>query len=282
MDLWRWLGRSRGQARQDASGTSPNDAKGEWVATADPTNVVAALAAAGIVVPTLRFIGTPGSTRALWSFHAPANQLLPWWRQLHAAHGVTGMWPVILGPDPDLEEIWDSGEDPDDAVAAGLAMDGAARLAEIRVEMTTEHAQWSDSVEAWPPRGDATDMDVSDENGFYLARKDGWIGLIAASHGYLVPGLLTWTGAANHGLEGSDHVAILKYWHDRHGAELVSLGWDVLELSVPRPPSDPQTAMAVAEEQWWYCPDIVDQGVETLDALAAVQVPAHHWYFWWD
>ncbi|MEY9858019.1 hypothetical protein ABH935_003632 [Catenulispora sp. GAS73] len=28
--------------------------------------------------------------------------------------------------------------------------------------------------------------------------------------------------------------------------------------------------------------DIVDQGVETLAALAQEQVHTHHWYFWWD
>lgn len=255
---------------------------GQPAVAADPTNVAAAFAAAGIEVPALRFIGTLGSAPGLWAFHTPANQLLPWWRRLRAVHGRTGLWPVILGPDPQLEEIWESSGDPQDAVAAGLAMDGAVRLAQIGAEMTAEHEQWSDSVATWPPRGDTTGMNVHNETDFSLARDDGWIGLIAATDGYLVPGLLTWTGAANHGLEPSDHVAILKYWHERYGVELVTLGWDVLELSVLRPPTDAQTAMAVAEEQWWYCPDIVDQGAETLDALAAVQVSGHRWYFWWD
>ncbi len=31
-----------------------------------------------------------------------------------------------------------------------------------------------------------------------------------------------------------------------------------------------------------YCPDIVDQGVGTLDALATVLVSGSVWFFWWD
>lgn len=235
------------------------------------SGATAALAAAGIVVPPLDIVDP--SAGGLLAFHAPAEQLVPWWRRLRAAHDVTGLWPLLLGPDPQRRDF---GADPGEAVAAGLAMDGATRLAELRADMTAEHEQWSDSTEPWPPRGDAPVVDLGDDDEFYLAREDGWIGLIAAAHGYLVPGMLTWTGATNHELDGSDHVAILKYWHQRHGAELVSLGFDVLELTVPRPPTDPLTTMAVAEEQWWYCPDIVDQGVETLDALAAVQVTRHH------
>lgn len=282
MGVWRWLRRSGSQGRQRLRGAGANPVDGQPATAADPTGVTAAIAAAGLTVPPLRFVAKLGSAGGFWAFHAPAHELLPWWRRLRAAHGVSELWPVILGPDLELGEIWESGEDPAEAVAAGLAMDGAARLAEIRADMTAEHEEWSDSAEAWPPRGNATGMDVHDDSDFFLAQRDGWIGLIGAAHGYLVPGLLTWTGATNHGLEAADHVSILRYWHERNGAELVSLGLDVLELTVPRPPADPQTVMAVAEEQWWYCPDIVDQGVETLDALAAVQVSGHRWYFWWD
>ena len=35
-------------------------------------------------------------------------------------------------------------------------------------------------------------------------------------------------------------------------------------------------------EQFAYCPDIVDQGAGTLEALAAVLVNASVWFFWWD
>jgi len=35
-------------------------------------------------------------------------------------------------------------------------------------------------------------------------------------------------------------------------------------------------------EMYSYCPDIIDQGVGTLEALAADLMAGHWWYFWWD
>ena len=47
------------------------------------------------------------------------------------------------------------------------------------------------------------------------------------------------------------------------------------------PPTERAEAEAVARAQYNYCVDIVDQGVETLAALAEEQVHSHRWYFWW-
>lgn len=35
-------------------------------------------------------------------------------------------------------------------------------------------------------------------------------------------------------------------------------------------------------EQYRYCIDIVDQGVTSVSALAAILMEAPYWYFWWD
>jgi hypothetical protein len=263
VNLWRRLRRSR-----------------------DPrsTPVLAALAAARIAVPPLHFVDAdpPGTGRGVWAFHAPADQLLPWWHRLRTAHHVTKLWPVILGPHTELGEVWVTTEDPDDVVAAGLAMDATAMLAQRRTDVQPYPA-YDSGVDVRPaPRGDATGLGAQEADDFSLAEEDGWLGLVAAPHGYVVPGLLSWSGAANVNLDGADQVAILKRWHDRFGAELVALGFDILELYVPRPPTDAETALAVAEEQWVYCPDAVDQGARDLDTLAAVQVRSHRWSFWWD
>ncbi|WP_414650247.1 DUF4253 domain-containing protein, partial [Duganella sp.] len=34
--------------------------------------------------------------------------------------------------------------------------------------------------------------------------------------------------------------------------------------------------------QYLYCADIVDQGTESIEALAATLLNARVWYFWWD
>jgi len=48
-----------------------------------------------------------------------------------------------------------------------------------------------------------------------------------------------------------------------------------------RPPTR-EAALELAREQYVYCSDIVDQGVQTLSALAAVLMQSAWWYFWWD
>jgi hypothetical protein len=58
--------------------------------------------------------------------------------------------------------------------------------------------------------------------------------------------------------------------------------YDTFELHVSRPPSSREAAMELAEEQYGFCSDIVDQGVESLEALAATLFDGHIWFFWWD
>lgn len=100
--------------------------------------------------------------------------------------------------------------------------------------------------------------------------------------GWDIPRLLRWDGALNHNISGAEHSNVLKYWHERYGAELVVATFDGLELFVANPPTERTEVEAVARAQYNYCVDIVDQGVETLAALAEVQVHSHRWYFWWD
>ena len=38
----------------------------------------------------------------------------------------------------------------------------------------------------------------------------------------------------------------------------------------------------LALEQYAYCNDIVDQGVETVGRLADGLAKSSYWYFWWD
>jgi hypothetical protein len=78
------------------------------------------------------------------------------------------------------------------------------------------------------------------------------------------------------------HVAALRSWRERFGAELVGLSHDVMNVRVKSRPSTREAALDLAREQYVYCRDIVDQGVQTLSALAAVLMESDWWYFWWD
>lgn len=78
------------------------------------------------------------------------------------------------------------------------------------------------------------------------------------------------------------HVALFKRWHELHGAEVFAMVRDVVELHVRRPPTTPAEAVAVAQEQYLYCPDIVLQGTDTIEGLSNEIINTDGWFFWWD
>lgn len=99
--------------------------------------------------------------------------------------------------------------------------------------------------------------------------------------GTAVPAFLKW-GGWNANPPPELHVAALRSWRDRHGAELVGISNDVLNLRVARRPGTREAALALAQEQCVYCEDIVLQGVGALAPLAAILRASDWWYFWWD
>jgi hypothetical protein len=107
------------------------------------------------------------------------------------------------------------------------------------------------------------------------------IALIPTDDWTTVPAYLRW-GGWNDCPHPEYHVAALRSWRDRFGAELIGLSFDTMNLRVKRGPETRDAAVELAREQYLYCTDIVDQGVETLRNLAAGLLAHRWWYFWWD
>lgn len=78
------------------------------------------------------------------------------------------------------------------------------------------------------------------------------------------------------------HVAMHRCWHQRWGTEIASMSSDVIECTVARPPQTREEALQLAREHLVYCPDIVHQGTQSVEGLAALLLGAGTWYFWWD
>jgi hypothetical protein len=76
--------------------------------------------------------------------------------------------------------------------------------------------------------------------------------------------------------------AFAKHWHERYGAEVVSITHDVMEFTVASPPTTREAALELAKVQYAFCSDIVDQGVGDISRLAATLLNSNYWYFWWD
>ena len=96
-----------------------------------------------------------------------------------------------------------------------------------------------------------------------------------------VPRALGWMGPANYDFGGSDQSTVLRSWEDRFGAVLVGMGFDVMQLVVAAPPTDPVQAELLAREHYAFCPDNVEQGVGSLEEYVPL-VMGNEWYFWWD
>ena len=118
-------------------------------------------------------------------------------------------------------------------------------------------------------RGDANEGFLAPfEIGTGKPVNDLWIVLLPTTKGWEVPAYMAFGGWNS--CPGPDvHVAVLRSWHERFGAEPVTMTHDVLELTVVRRPASRELAVELALEQYRYCEDIVTQGVGTVDALAA-------------
>ena len=78
------------------------------------------------------------------------------------------------------------------------------------------------------------------------------------------------------------HAAAARYWGERFGASIVTLAGDIIEYVVERPPATDVEALELAWQQYYYCPDIVTQGVGSVATLAQALRKSTRWYFWWD
>lgn len=96
-----------------------------------------------------------------------------------------------------------------------------------------------------------------------------------------IPAYLQW-GGWNACPSAEHHVAALRTWRDKYGAELVGINSDTMNLRVSRRPKTKDEALALARDHYVYCEDVIDQGVGTLSALAAELMQNDWWFFWWD
>lgn len=219
------------------------------------------------------------------------------WLQLRAQVENTGYWPVLLG-------------------AGSLQADNLAELGDYETTCSPEetlalaaqiNAQaWFASREEYLPGPDDEEED-EDEWADRMARDSEAEATHPATPRLsipydlfsgesvkqlrlaLVPTRFPWEVAAYLFFGGwnacpnpEEQVAIQQAWHSRYGAELVAMSNDILEFTVSRPPVEDEAALALAQEQYLFCDDIVEQGLLSIDNLRQTLQNAPFWYFWWD
>lgn len=177
---------------------------------------------------------------------------------------------------------WVSG--PDERLPTIETMDEAGSFrrlspAEVRAELLRESDE--PEIGEWPTEPQRIyeqPIVAHDLDGRLL--KEVLVVLVPTTDATTVPAILKW-GGWNSCPRPEIHVAVLRSWRDRFGAELIGLTRDCLELRVSDPPQSRELAFEVAKEVYAYCPDSIDQGSGTYAPVAAMLMGSQ-WFFWWD
>ena len=227
----------------------------------------------------------------------PRHEVLEAWERARPAAELLGVYPVVLGGKPRV-----FGDDPDALPSIERVLElakawrspawEAARQA--RLKRRIEQLEELDAPErmiallqrqldagppeleveegSWPagPAPEARELELPDRPVLFLA-------FFPTHEGAQVAAWLR-VGGFNDCPEPAEHVARLRGWAQRYGAEPVAFGEDSIALRVVRPPATRDEAIALARDQLSYCRD----PDTTLCELAASLLEQTAWFFWWD
>lgn len=248
----------------------------------------------------------------LVTFECPGSAALGHWQKLSAAADQLEHWPVILGNDKEARRVLEIQELApqqilDEAATLNSGPWLAAREASQKVDEESLRASfekrygpraeqmWEQLVDLknsapqqslhgeWPekpqPLPNFTIPFERVGNGPPKAKVT--IALFPTKHAWEVPAFAN-VGGWNECPEPAGHVVMMRHWFEQYGAELVGMNGDTVEMNATRPPQTREAALKLAKEQYLYCEDIVVQGTQTIEALAASLLGHNIWFFWWD
>jgi hypothetical protein len=272
------------------------------------------LEAAGLVTATLAPLYTVGdgvSFRLTVTGDEDAEDL---WEILRGLVEATGYWPVILGEAEEMNRVCEDATDKNwgptkTLIEESLAINGEEFLAAEFDEFLSDRQE---DVDYARKRGDEEyarqlEAALASDDLFRCMPRGKWPrGVRPSNHVVtpydfetrehlpevfvaLVPTKLSWQvplslhfGGFNDCPHTESIGAVLRHWEQKYGAELICVTSSVLELRVANPPTKRAEALELAREQFLFCRDIVAQGTETIENLAAELLNARTWFLWWD
>jgi hypothetical protein len=195
----------------------------------------------------------------------------------------SGSCPVIIGEFDSAINLMDLWDEPFDLAAelqkAELLDPGKWFLEQA--EQDPELYEDAEDTQIYSS-GAAPMMQLSFGMDFKNAsRKEVFIATLPTADSTLIPLHLRF-GGWNSCPHPHVHVALARHWRECYGAELATMASDVVEFTVTKPPADDAQALELARQQFYYCSDVVHQGVGSVATLAKSLRRSSRWYFWWD
>ncbi|GEM_PF-169008 len=258
-----------------------------------------------------------GPDGTVYRLVVPGEQALDNWHALRAIVATTGYWPVLLGDEEWAQRHTFNMEYAEEShrgtaaeiITAAEAINVPAWL-ETQIDETMEHykpphGSWPDDAairevlarhNAWLHAPPDSELDILYQHGYErMLTTEGRMprGLVPLIHVALVPTRQSWQAPAylkfggwNEAPKPAEHTAVLKYWSQRYGAEVMAMKFDTVELLIRRPPSTRDQALEVAWEYFGYSPDCLpgehNSPTYSIEGLAAFLLIAKIWGFWWD
>ena len=118
---------------------------------------------------------------------------------------------------------------------------------------------------------------ILDRN-FGIGNKQDVMGIVKTTDKYEVLKSIK-TNGLNYDIDPDSLVSIIKVFDDKYSLDLIGASGDWCEFKIKKEPMD---WLALAQEAYKVCPDIVEQGTETVEALADEMKKTKRLYFWWD
>ena len=230
--------------------------------------------------------GKPAPGPVVWVTDEDVEDLAAQVAQLLPRLAPLGLWPfALVSMEREDTRPWLDGElsdssSPDghspapllaDWWSNGLPMDGD----EEGMEAVAPFGRTFPGLAPATPPGDDT-TEISD------IELEGRLGIVAVTRAADAVAAVGWMGAVNHHADMGPMAAIFRSWEDRFGAHVVTIGFDTLMFLVDRPPTDLESALAIAAEHFSACPDNIHQGSGSLEEYASELVDSPIWNFWWD
>jgi Domain of unknown function (DUF4253) len=116
------------------------------------------------------------------------------------------------------------------------------------------------------------------ENNFNINGKLDNIGILKTTNQYSVLKQIG-TDGINYDITNDSLIKIIKQFDKKYSLELVGASGDWCEFVINK---EPQDWKEFANEVYKVCPDVVEQGTETEEALANEMKKSKRLYFWWD